>query len=556
VACAAGGLALVLRLLFATATPDLSWPGSVWFAGDAATFVDNARVLAAGGAPDLGLPLRPPGTTALVRGLLTLGLESVVSIKLFWVALGAFGVAVATWAAQRSLGAARGAWAGLLLAGSSGLMMVSTSISAEAPYLLVVLGLVALWVEQERRSEPLSRWVAVSAGVLHGLALLIRADHLVFLVLHVGWMGWRRRGWVWTALVAALMVIAPWHIAAWSRVAQFNRVAAQSPGPAVREVERLLSAFPWTPQAAAKLEQLPAFARRESRAFVAATVAWRGGQMVDVGDLEVLDQAFGGPPVALPERFLVALYGPLNLALANRPGGPGGWDRSLLEQPPPLVGGTDRYPPVLVLGLPPPELTLAYPPHTHLIRDGAARAGEAWVAAPLPMLALVGRKAVGFWSGTSLGVSGWNLPLGERGVRLPVDILVPELSWGVGLWRVAILVLLLWGIGRAWRQPAMWPWLALLVGRLVPALAVFGYARFGATAVPAVVVLILALTGRSSTVRGWPVVAAGVLLLALETGRWFDPPQLVLDGVPISANAEEPRVAARSRHLDVAPGGK
>ncbi|MGH9381146.1 MAG: hypothetical protein ACRD2Z_11105 [Thermoanaerobaculia bacterium] len=61
----AGGLvfllALAMRLLFWRATPDAAWPSSAAYQGDAFTWLDYARALAAGREFETGLPWRPPG---------------------------------------------------------------------------------------------------------------------------------------------------------------------------------------------------------------------------------------------------------------------------------------------------------------------------------------------------------------------------------------------------------------------------------------------------------------------------------------------------------------
>ena len=55
-------LALALRVLFFTATPDAQGAYSPYYEGDTAVWLDYARAIESGAEYDLGLPLRPPGS--------------------------------------------------------------------------------------------------------------------------------------------------------------------------------------------------------------------------------------------------------------------------------------------------------------------------------------------------------------------------------------------------------------------------------------------------------------------------------------------------------------
>lgn len=562
IAAAVGALALTLRLLFLLATPDAGWPGSAAFAGDAELFLDHARAVDAGRTVDLGLPLRPPGTVALIRILGTLGVTSALGLKVAWCLLGALTVALATTLARRALGPSRGTVTGIVLAGSTGLLLLATSLCAETPYLLLAVGLVGLWQLELERDAPPRAFLAGLAGVLHALALLVRVDHLIFAALHGAWLlarSARARTLVapLTLGATAVLVLLPWHLDAWARTRAFNRSGVPlsvADRQAHEELDGALWFVEWTEPALRELEQIPPVARRDARSFVTATVAWRGGERVEASDLTVINEAFGSRASPLPERFLVALYGPLNLARANRPGGPGGWDRALLEEPPPLAGGAARYPPLLTAGLPPVELSFSYPPHVALVVHGDRIALRAVREQPLAMLRLVARKAARFWTGASLGVGGWNLPLGLTGTRQPVDVVVPDRSPIVDSWRLGLLVLTVLGIWRARDQALLMPWIALLAARLAPALLVFGYARFGATAIPAVVILAtVAATPRagSPSPRRWIPLAVATALLAAEGARWTLAPRPWLDGSAIATTPEPRLPTVEARRLEI-----
>jgi hypothetical protein len=289
---------------------------------------------------------------------------------------------------------------------------------------------------------------------------------------------------------------------------------------------------------------------------VAATVAHRGGRVVRGEDFGILTEAFGRPPAPLPARPLIALYGPLNFALAHHPRASDGFSRAALEDPPPLLGGIDRYPPALVAGLPPPDLTFAYPPHVALVDDGYAIA-RSWIAASPRRSALLAlRKLALFWGGAARGLGGDNLPFGPGGVRRTVDLTVPAGGAGLWAWQLAMLALALYG-WRAARSAALVPWLLWIASKIAITVAFFGYARQGAAVVPVVALLIglafdrLALgrlEGRSALVLLGAWVAVSV---ALEVGRRAQKPEVRVDGLSIAAGDPFPADLQRDQRIEV-----
>jgi hypothetical protein len=281
--------------------------------------------------------------------------------------------------------------------------------------------------------------------------------------------------------------------------------------------------------------------------FVAATVVHRGQRRVRADDFAILDEAFGYEPRPVARFPFVAAYGPLNFALANGPGAGGGFQRTRLLEPPPLAGGAQRYPPQLVAGLPPQDLTFIYPPHLRLFNEGY-RIGLRWIASdPRGFAALAARKLAIFWSGAALGFTGYDVPLGLSGLRRAVDLVVPEARPLVVAWRVLMLMAAAAGLVAGWRRPALQPWLLLLGCQVLVTVLFFGYARQGAMAVPVVLVLVALAFERwaprrvvAGAARKPYVVAAAVLALAvvLEYGRWSAHPQVLIDGEVVTSAAD------------------
>lgn len=567
--------AFAVRLLAWRATPDAAWAGSARYVGDADLWLAYARSLVAGRPFELGLPLRPPGNAWLLSSLLGAG-GGVGAAKLLWCLLGA----LVCWLVYRAVRPAFGYGAalacGLLCAGSTALVTLSTSLNNETPYLAVAVATLALGQRLEAR--PAAGRAALW-GALGAAGCLLRAEHLLFVLLAAGWHAaaapaLRRRGVALAAAAGFLLPLVPWHAAAWGAIARFNAVPPPTAAErAQADLERALAArVAWAPEAAAVRDRWPAFARRTAANFVAATVAHRGRRRVEAADLAILDDAFAARPAPLSAHPFVALYGGLNFHLANHAGADGGFSRRPLERAPPLAGGAARYPAPLVAGLPPPDLTLAYPPHLAAVEEGW-RLGGRWIAAhPGDAAALAGRKLSRFWAGAALGLTGYGLPLGETAVRWPVDLAVPRGGGLATAWRWLVLAAALAGVAAARPRRALVPWLLYAASRLAAALLFFGYARVGATVVP-VVALSVVLAARWGWRRlaarfGWPApaalsprralaaaAAAALLLVAVEAVRWADPPRLTLDGRPVTAAGPFAPDDPDERALGVAGGG-
>ncbi len=558
-------LAFALRLLFWQATPDADWPYSAYYKGDAAIWLGYAQALEAGQPFELGLPLRPPAAGYLIAWVWNGEADGVATLRLFWCLLGALAVPLIYGAARRSYGARTAAITGLIAAASTGLMLLSTSLNNETPYLLLVAATFYLWHPvRERAASP----VLVLWGVVHALACLTRVEHalyfaLVTVFLTLAW--WRQPGKPGRLALIAIsfaLTLMPWHLKAWEQIRRFNHDPPQlgaATEAALRQVEAALERIDWSADAAAERRRLPAFIRRTAANFVAATVLIRGGERVDAPDLAILEEGLGYYPRPVASHPFVALYGGLNFYLANHLRAAGGFDRSPLDEPPPLAGGAARYPRPLIAGLPPPDLALTYPAHLEIVNRGYALAGR-WIADnPRDFLGLTGRKLGLFAGGATLGAGGYNLPLGLSGVRRRVDLVVPEDGVLKTVWSLALLAVALWGLRNGLRRDAgaLVPWLAYLLSKLVVVVAFFGYARQGASIIP-VLALLIALAageGAASAESRWRgrriLVAAALILLAIEGGRFMSQPAVTLDGREAGVSDPWPVDRHEERRLQV-----
>ena len=606
-------LALALRLLFWQATPDADWPHSVHFKGDAATWADYAASLRAGADFEFGLPLRPPGAAYLLSALWDGpsgdgpsgdGRSSLATAQFGWCLLGALTVLLVWDAARRSFGNERlgneglgstvGLLVGLLCAVSHGLMVLSTSLNNETPYLFLVACMLWLWARlgPMATATPSSAWLA-TWGAVNGLACLVRVEHLLFFVLTTAWLVLKPKK-VGAATRLALPIAAafavvqlPWHLKAWDGIERFNTELPDAGGPAAQaqaRLEQMLGEVQWTPEAAAERDAMPAFARRAAANFVAATKLYRLGPsaaptssaplVIEPADLDALHHAFGSRPEALPGHPFVTFYGGLNFYLAHNPWAEPGFSRALLDQPPPLDESRGRFPPILVDGLPPPTLAFTYPPHLHAINHGYELGLRHLASEPGATARRLVERAKYFWDGASLGFGGAGFPAMGDLLRRRADLAAPT-SGGFRVWQFAWLGLVVAGLwiylkvglpsrtecltARIWQLA---PWLALLLTKLVASLAFFGYARHGAGAYPAFALLAaLGVVGLAGRFGFDPTTAAsrrkllvggvtlGLLVLAYEVWRFADPPAIQVDGRGIESGDPWPIDVHEDRRL-------
>ena len=541
-------LALAVHASFRVATPGAEAGFTPFYKGDAPVwrhYADSLQLVwsTGGRVPlqqrfELGLPLRPPG-----MGYLTAWLGSSAGLAIWLLAAG---LAPLVYLGVRGLGERVAIFAGCLTAMSSGLVLLGSSINNEVPYLALVLASIVGISRLRERGTALH---LVGWSTAQALACLLRVEHALFALLLGIWLvsGWRSRGVrtvsrVVIASVAFLVVLIPWHVTAWGTIHRFNTDESS--------VVPSRSMLRWDDAARARIATLPGFARGSAYRVVEAIVAHRGGRSVTAADIDILDEAFGGEPEPLGFPF-VALYGPLNFALANHPDAPAGFDRGALTEEPPFEGGLQRYPPMLVAaGRQLETLTFEYLPHVDLVNHGYAR-GLAWIAAdPLAFASRALAKLGRFWTGAAHGFGATAFPVGLGGVRHAVDLVVAE-GWWAWTWRVLVLGACLAGVGFAWsRRAATAPWLFWLATKLVVTIAFFGYARQGASCAPVVAILVALVLDRLRVGRTLAAVACG-LVLALGAWRVLDPGVVMVDGADASAGDPWPAEQYRERRVEL-----
>ena len=573
-------LALGLRVLFLQTIPDAAGSYDPYYKGDTKTWLDYAQAIQSSRPFDLGIPLRPPGV-AYVVAFLWNGQESgLLLLKLIWSIFGAAAVALFFLAVLRSFGLRVAVIAAFVTAASTGLMILSTSLNSETPYLLLVMASFTLWQSIRHRPQlhTLLFW-----STLHGLACLIRVEHVLFFALVSAYLIWawarlpgQEGAWKRSLGRGVLMLtlftlpLIPWQLHIWSQIERFNQEPLPTNSATERvflQLEQALGELRWSDEAARERVALPAFCRRPISNFVAATVALRGGTEVTGQDFQIIEDAFGSRPEPIATYPFVALYGGLNFYLANNPQATGGFTRAPLEASPPLAGGSSRYPGFLIMGLPPPELTFCYPPHLEIVNHGY-RLGWHWIVNhPGDYLSLALSKMRIFWAGVTLGFTGYNLPLGISGIRGLVDLVVPEGGAGVALWRWAGLAVVLLGLWVGRREEALIPWMLFLATKVITTLAFFGYAREGAVVIPVFALLLGLVVARgltrfprvltristSPSVKRWLRMSCvlALILIALESFRWNSEPVVTLDGRQVGAGDPFPETEYKERRLRV-----
>jgi len=571
-------LALILRVLFLQATPDAGGPYNPYYKGDTPVWLAYASAIQSSTAFDLGLPLRPPGVGYVLAFFWNGQANGLLFPKLIWCFFGAATVALFFLAVLRSFDLRVAVIAAFVTAVSTGLMIVSTSLNNETLYLMLVIASFTLWgsVWHRPRVHSLFLW-----STLHALACLIRVEHVLFFALVSACLiwAWTRctgEGWEWkhgvsrVALMLAFFILPliPWHLHTWSQIEQFNQqplAVNTATEQSFLRLERSLGGLNWRADAIRERAALPVFSQRPMANFVAATVAMQGRSDVTGQDFKLIEEAFGSRPEPITAYPFVSVYGGLSFFLANNPQSTGGFTRAPLDAPPPLAGGPSRYPGFLISGLPPPDLALSYPPHLEIVNHGY-RLGWDWIQShPGDYLSLTLNKIRIFWAGATLGFTGYNLPLGISGIRGAVDLVVPERSAGVALWRWAGFAILLLGLWTGRREQALIPWILLLATKVTTTVGFFGYAREGVVVIPVFALLVGLLAARglprwfpirftaSPSVRNWLRASCilAVILVAIETGRWLSEPVVTLDGRQVGAAEPFPASEYRERQLRV-----
>ena len=367
-----------------------------------------------------------------------------------------------------------------------------------------------------------------------------------------------------------ILPLIPWHLYTWSQIEHFNQhplVLNQATDQAYLQLEQSMAGLAWTPDANQELEALPVFSQRSMANFIAATVVLQGGTEVKGQDFNIINEAFGSRPEPIASFPFVTVYGGLNFYLANNPRATGGFTRVPLDSPPPLTGGPSRYPGFLINGLPPPELSLSYPPHLDALNNGY-RLGWEWIRhQPGSYLDLVLVKLGIFWSGVTQGLTGYNLPMGMSGKRGIADMVVPGGSAGVTAWRWAGFVILLLALWAGRHEAGLVPWVLLAATKVITTVGFYGYAREGVVLIPVYALLVGLWATRGlpgyawfpkrfedSPRTGrllWISCAMALALVAIEGYRWISKPVLMLDGREVGVVEPFPTTQYRERELRV-----
>lgn len=520
-AASLGLLTLLLRLGFLFASKDRKWPHSVLYEGDAPLWIEWLKSNAEGRPFEYGLPIHSPAVT-WVLGLLTGGVvpQDFTGPKVVWCVCSALTVSLLYLAGVRTVGRAPAIVASLWMAFAFHASVIATSLNGEALYTLALM-LIVLATSLAAARTGLRSWLLLgTAAVLHGLAILVRAEHTLLMCMLCA-LGIVTPRWLWrgsistdaapapgsnhadlpsphhpvasiktrtlqalTTIAIAVAVCLPWSIQGTRATIQMNQWSGSLPN------YDTLSPV-WTADARAYMDTLPPFVRNDNAAYLSSLSLQARQPQIDADRVRqyFLDE-FAYIPEPLKAPVFVSSQGPMSFALANHPASGGGFSRAAFDA---------RFGPE-------PNLTFALPSHLKLYNRGFQVGMEYIRSDPAAWLSLVGQKLLRFEGGITGGLGQTNFPLGRTLLRYPVDLAVtpaatisPEAGevdpivppnrsshW----WRWTILGLLLVGstILIVRRQGTVW--LVIILYKLIVTVAFYGYARQSASILPAFAILI------------------------------------------------------------------
>ncbi len=456
-------IAMFVRALFLYTTSDHGWPHSVLYEGDAPVWARWAQALNQGEAFEFDLPMRTPSIAYALHWLNPHDVAAPFTIaKLLWCAISALTCAMLYVVVASSV-TTRAAWiAAGLLCFSFGAYELATSLNNEAPYafvLVLLIGATLRWSQAPR--APL----AIAIGILHGVALLLRAEHALLLVGFLLWSGFATRTAIGLRsmaliVVAAVAICLPWSWRSHVATKRFNEVETSA-------IDLRNAVPPWSAEAQAFLRRLPAFARDGNFRHVQYLAQASGKKRVERADLEEhFAKLFGYVPEPLSEWTLVCSKGALDFALANQPACDGGFSRAG------LLDGTD----------PDPKFAFGRPSHLKLYNHGFA-IGLASIRADFASWTrLVRKKLERFCAGVTLGWSAYDLPYGRASRRWPIDLATP-LNANI-FCRVACGLAILGGIVLGWRRNVGALCLIVIAYKLLVTVLFYGYARQAVSIAP------------------------------------------------------------------------
>lgn len=475
-------LALSVRLLFLYTSPDRSWPHSAYYQGDATFWAEWAAALTAGRPYEYDLPFRSPAVAFVLHWL---GFGSApppvlvidfTPAKVIWCAVSALGCSLAYLALAVTFTRRAALIAAGVCAFSFASYVQATSLNGEALYttllMLIVLG--TLWL-----AERPGWLLAAAVGVLHGLASLVRAEHpllLGLLGLYLLWRWWgngvlsparprtlgRPAGMLAVVGAAFFLVCLPWAVRGTRATERYNTVQTVP-------LDMDHAYPPWTADAKAFIESLPAFARVENFNYLVHLSQIERLDEVTAADARrMLVEEFGVVPEPLRTPTFLSSQGGMSFALANHPLAAGGFSKAGLAVP----------------GMPDPPINYAIPTHTALHNHGLS-IGLGYVQEdPARWLRLVAAKLAIFGQGATQGVGAWNWPLGRDGVRRAVDQFTAAgpvaVYWRAGLGVLFVLGLVIAGVTRRGGI-----WVLIIASKVIVAVLYYGYARQAASTLPA-----------------------------------------------------------------------
>lgn len=509
---------LALRLLFLAATPDGGGCWHIGFQGDAPIWQSFAAMVANGMYDvELVLPWRPPGMTWGIASLWNGEGATLWPVRTAFTVLGAMIGPMMWWLLRRRIATGTAFLAAALCASSSNLMLVSSGLHAETPYLFLIL--LSLFDFERLATRP-SWHVALRFGCLHGALCLLRAEHTIAILCLGGALLLLRAPW-WSlalALLGAAVPILPWQLHANQLVKAFNEGEAPLPQTDIR----------WQPPALKRLRELPVFQQGPMFHFVSETMRVRGRREVRAQDLEVIREAFGVYPGPLQPRFL-ALQGGYSFWIASTPEAANGYTTAPHDRPPPLTGGAARFPAYVQTERPSNgKFALAYPPHLDAFVHGYQKGLGELAADPVGGLQRALGKVWYSLAGATGGLGGYALPVGMSGERRPVDMVAATGIWA-GIWRVLVLGIAAFGLLPLRRERIVIALAAFALARYAVIFGFYGHARHGALILPLVMLGIASAVSQglrrlpnrdANRTAFWLGAGIMALLSLVEVVRW------------------------------------
>ena len=499
-------IALIVRFLFLFSRPDAVWPHSALYEGDAPEWIRWAQALYRGQPYEFDLPLRSPGVAYALfwLGAGDPGTQSYVIWKMLWCVMSAATCSLSYLGFVMVFSQRISLIAASLCVFSFGSYVIATSLNNETPYALCLFAAIFLTLRLAR--QPSMRLALVLAAV-HGAAMLLRAEHPLFLVLMTGWLIWqwkqgfqkaigpqtesdrksrikartsrtkssRHLTWQHALVILAVLVggavilCIPWSIRGARAIHRFNTVTSEPidySNLGVPKPENSPTVI-WSPPAQAAMNALPAFVRRRNASILTGIVGESGRTEVTADDVHWLfREYFHYVPEPLRSWTLLSIKGPLDFAIANHPGASGGYSNSALISP-----GMEA------------TANLSHPDHLYLLNHGY-RAGMQFIVSDFgKWVGNLGRKLANFADGATLGYTALNLPNGPYGERRAVDLTTPYPR--PVLWDCLILGLFGTGVVMAIRRRTGALWLLIVSGKVLITLAFYGYARQAVSIFPA-----------------------------------------------------------------------